>query len=45
MDMDMNWWGLYAMPVGLLLCFGPVLVAWVMDKSDDAPAAKSKKKH
>ena len=30
MDFDMNWWGLYAMPVGVLLCFGPVLIAWAL---------------
>ena len=30
MDFDMNWWGLYAMPVGVLICFGPVLIAWAL---------------
>ena len=27
---DSNIWGLLAMPVGLLVCFGPVLLAWVI---------------
>lgn len=27
---DSNVWGLLAMPMGLLVCFGPVLVAWVI---------------
>lgn len=30
MDFDMNWWGVYAMPVGLAICFGPVIVAWAL---------------
>jgi hypothetical protein len=30
MDSDMNLWGIFAMPVGVLLCFGPVLVAWMI---------------
>jgi hypothetical protein len=30
MDFDMNWWGLYAMPLGVAICFGPVLVAWAL---------------
>jgi hypothetical protein len=38
MDFDMNWWGVLAFPVGTLICFGPVLVAWAMTyRSDSAP--------
>jgi hypothetical protein len=29
MDFDMNYWGVIAMPIGVAICFGPVLVAWV----------------
>jgi hypothetical protein len=27
-NLDMNYWGLFAMPLGLFVCFAPVLVAW-----------------
>ncbi len=30
MEFDMNWWGLYAMPIGVAICFGPVIVAWAL---------------
>ena len=30
MIFDLNLWGVFAMPVGLLISFGPVLVAWVL---------------
>ena len=30
MIFDLNLWGVFAMPVGLLIGFGPVLVAWVL---------------
>ena len=29
MGFDANWWGLIAMPIGLLVCFGPVLIVWL----------------
>jgi hypothetical protein len=28
--MDANIWGLLAVPVGVAICFGPALVAWVL---------------
>lgn len=27
---DMNWWGVLAMPVGVAICFGPVIIAWAL---------------
>jgi hypothetical protein len=30
MDLDMNWWGVIAMPIGVAICFGPVLIAWAL---------------
>ena len=37
MDFDMNWWGVLAMPVGVAICFGPVIVAWALaDKKSPA---------
>jgi hypothetical protein len=26
---DLNTWGIYAMPLGVLLCFGPALIVWI----------------
>ena len=35
---DMNWWGLIAMPIGVALCFGPVLLAWAFaERRTDVP--------
>ena len=33
---DMNWWGVLAMPIGVVLCFGPVIVAWALAERRDA---------
>jgi len=32
MNLDTNIWGLLAMPLGVLLCFGPVLVLWIKEE-------------
>ena len=29
MEQDLGLWGIYAMPVGLILCFGPALFVWI----------------
>jgi hypothetical protein len=29
MEHDLSLWGIFAMPVGLVLCFGPALLAWI----------------
>jgi hypothetical protein len=29
MEHDLGLWGIFAMPVGLLLCFGPALLVWI----------------
>jgi len=26
---DMNYWGLVVVPIGVAICFGPALIAWV----------------
>jgi hypothetical protein len=28
-DFDTNFWGLLAMPAGLVICFGPALIVWL----------------
>lgn len=30
MQPDLNLWGWLAMPVGVLFCFGPVLIVWAL---------------
>lgn len=32
MQNDLNLWGIFAMPVGLVLCFGPALLAWIREE-------------
>ena len=33
--MDPNYWGLWCVPLGLAICFGPALVATLMTKPKD----------
>jgi hypothetical protein len=35
LDMDLALWGIYAMPLGLLICFGPALLAWLKEEIKD----------
>jgi len=28
--MDVNLWGEFVVPVGILICFGPALIAWAL---------------
>jgi len=45
MDFDMNWWGVWAMPVGVAICFGPVLVAWAMaERRKESPQEKRRER-
>jgi hypothetical protein len=42
MDFDMNWWGVLAMPVGVVICFGPVIVAWALaEKKSEVPQKRN----
>lgn len=41
---DMNWWGVLAMPVGVAICFGPVLIAWALaERRNEAPQQNNRK--
>jgi hypothetical protein len=41
---DMNWWGVLAMPIGVAICFGPVLVAWALaERKEQSPAPQKKR--
>ncbi len=37
---DSNIWGFIAMPVGLLLCFGPGLLVWLKAELETPPPDK-----
>lgn len=45
MDFDMNWWGVYAMPVGVAICFGPIIVAWALAEKKVETPQKRKARH
>ncbi|MHB8522338.1 MAG: hypothetical protein ACYDH9_16480 [Limisphaerales bacterium] len=36
-SIDMNIWGLLAMPTGLVICFGPALLSWLNEELRDQP--------
>jgi hypothetical protein len=40
-------WSLFAMPIGLVICFGPALVAWALCNNKEEPAkpVKTSPKH
>jgi hypothetical protein len=44
MDFDMNWWGVIAFPIGTVICFGPVIVAWILACRNDKPAPQASRK-
>jgi hypothetical protein len=45
MDFDMNWWGVLAFPIGTLICFGPVLVAWALTyREKEAPQERKNRR-
>jgi hypothetical protein len=43
---DSNLWGIFAMPLGLLLCFGAPLVVWLLAelRGDEQPSDDEKKR-
>jgi hypothetical protein len=42
MDFDMNWWGLWAVPLGVAICFGPVIVAWALAGRKNQPESETR---
>jgi hypothetical protein len=40
-------WSLFAMPIGLLICFGPAILVWLFSdsKAPEAPSADPSTKH
>ena len=43
-SLDANIWGFLAMPVGVLLCFGPGLFVWLKAELETRPPDKSEDK-
>ena len=41
---DANIWGLLAMPLGVLFCFGPALVVWLASPSEKQEPQRAKKR-
>ncbi len=42
MELDMNYWGVIAMPIGVAICFGPVIVAWALACRKTEPQKQSR---
>ena len=42
MIFDLNLWGIIAMPIGLSIGFGPVLIAWVLHERADSAGKNPK---
>ena len=41
-----KFWSIFAMPIGVALCFGPALIVWWLTKDKEAPSDdKSGKSH
>lgn len=41
-NFDTNYWGLMAMPLGLLLCFSPALLVWLKEEAGGTPPGPGK---
>jgi hypothetical protein len=40
-----KFWSVFAMPIGLALCFGPAVVVWWLTKDKDSGNEKSRDHH
>jgi hypothetical protein len=38
-----NYWGLFVVPVGVILCFGPALIAWALTEDRAEPPSDQKR--
>jgi hypothetical protein len=49
MEHDLNIWGILAVPVGVLLCFGPALIVWIRAEvnasNQEEAAARARQGH
>lgn len=39
-----QFWSFFAMPIGLMICFAPIVVAWLLSASDGSAKEASKKR-
>jgi hypothetical protein len=42
---DLSIWGVIAMPVGVAICFGPALFAWLKAELRPEPPEKDEEQH
>jgi hypothetical protein len=42
MESNLNLWGIFVVPIGVLLCFGPALVVWIFAEGRKEPTEESK---
>ena len=43
--MDSNYWGLICVPLGIALCFSPVLIVWYITATRPSDSDKSDSHH
>jgi len=41
---DVNLWGIFVVPIGLTICFGPALFVWLKEELRSGASDKSDKK-
>ena len=41
-DIDLAFWGLIVVPLGLAICFGPALVVWIREELQAGAEEKEK---
>jgi hypothetical protein len=40
-----QFWSIFAMPIGLMICFTPIVVAWLLAEPDEPASQPAKPKH
>ncbi len=40
-----KFWSIFTMPIGLMMCFGPIVIAWFIHGTEDKPSKKDGDKH
>lgn len=40
-----KFWSIFSMPIGLLFCFGPAIIAWILAERNKQRADKGSDRH
>ena len=40
-----QFWSIFAMPIGLMICFTPIVIAWLLAKPDASAPDEADEKH